>query len=166
MLTALLILAGAALVVGSVLTGSVPMTVAGVALAACALVLLAWPALMRRRAAAVAAEQEGSAPDEIAMEDAATAETAKKETWTKKAAKETAPEETAPEDETEPVAEEPTEERVAPGTVLVVPGRLRFHLEGCTLLEGHEAETLTPDEAREEGFSACSRCVGRTAAVR
>ncbi|SNR60311.1 hypothetical protein SAMN06265360_111145 [Haloechinothrix alba] len=42
--------------------------------------------------------------------------------------------------------------------VHVIPGRKRFHREGCALLEGHSREKLTLVEAREEGFSPCSRC--------
>ncbi|RCG32969.1 hypothetical protein DQ384_00495 [Sphaerisporangium album] len=42
--------------------------------------------------------------------------------------------------------------------VLVVPGRKRFHLSGCRQLAGRETEELTYEEAREEGFSACTTC--------
>jgi len=56
----------------------------------------------------------------------------------------------APEPEPEPVA---TDE-----TVLVVAGRHRFHRAGCALLADHAVEELTEAEAREEGFSACTRC--------
>jgi len=43
-------------------------------------------------------------------------------------------------------------------TVLVVAGRHRFHRAGCALLADHAVEELTEAEAREEGFSACTRC--------
>jgi hypothetical protein len=46
-----------------------------------------------------------------------------------------------------------------PYLVHVVPGRRRFHLTGCRLLDGHADEQITADEAREEGLSACTRCI-------
>ena len=42
--------------------------------------------------------------------------------------------------------------------VLVVPGRHRYHREGCPLLSGRETQRLARDEAEEEGFTACTRC--------
>ncbi|MEU9885661.1 hypothetical protein [Sphaerisporangium sp. NPDC051011] len=48
---------------------------------------------------------------------------------------------------------------LAPDTiVLVVPGRKRFHLPGCRQLAGRETDELTYEEARDEGFSACTTC--------
>jgi hypothetical protein len=43
--------------------------------------------------------------------------------------------------------------------VYVVAGRLRYHRDGCSLLEGRATDALVPEEAREEGFSPCSRCL-------
>ncbi|WP_424534624.1 hypothetical protein ACOZ38_30820 [Sphaerisporangium viridialbum] len=43
--------------------------------------------------------------------------------------------------------------------VLVIPGRKRFHLRGCRQLAGREFEELTYEEAREEGFTACTTCL-------
>ena len=45
--------------------------------------------------------------------------------------------------------------------VRVVPGRRRFHTEDCRLLAGRVAEEISLDEAREEGFSACTACIPR-----
>jgi hypothetical protein len=67
-----------------------------------------------------------------------------------------------------PVTAEPAEEPVpdppAPdggdAVVRVVPGRLRYHRAGCTLVGGRVSQQLTVDEAHEEGFTPCSRCVG------
>lgn len=42
--------------------------------------------------------------------------------------------------------------------VLVSPGRRRYHRSDCDLLADLEVEQLTEGEAREEGFSACTRC--------
>lgn len=52
------------------------------------------------------------------------------------------------------VSDEPEETAV----VHLIPGRRRFHYEGCPLLDGHDHETVTLVEAREEGFSECSTC--------
>lgn len=47
----------------------------------------------------------------------------------------------------------------APGELVhVVPGRRRYHRAGCASLTGRVSEELTIDEAREEGFSACTAC--------
>ncbi|GAA3522816.1 hypothetical protein GCM10022222_00860 [Amycolatopsis ultiminotia] len=48
--------------------------------------------------------------------------------------------------------------------VFVVPGRMRFHLAGCRLLEGRDAEQLTLDEAEDEKFTACTVCANHAAA--
>jgi hypothetical protein len=45
--------------------------------------------------------------------------------------------------------------------VRVVPGRRRFHAEDCRLLADRAAEEISLDEAREEGFSACTACIPR-----
>lgn len=51
----------------------------------------------------------------------------------------------------------PTLDRVS--TVLVVPGRQRFHMPDCRLLAGKPSEEIRLDEATEEGFSACTVCI-------
>jgi hypothetical protein len=43
--------------------------------------------------------------------------------------------------------------------VRVIPGRRRFHAEGCRLLAGHQAEEIVFEEARDEGFTPCTVCV-------
>jgi hypothetical protein len=43
--------------------------------------------------------------------------------------------------------------------VLVIRGRRRFHLAGCRQLVDREVEELTHEEAREEGFTACTTCL-------
>lgn len=45
-----------------------------------------------------------------------------------------------------------------PSYVHVIPGRRRFHRDDCSLLSGHDVETITEDEARDEGFTPCTRC--------
>lgn len=43
-------------------------------------------------------------------------------------------------------------------SVYVIPGRRRFHQAACPILEQYEHEELTLDDARDEGFSACTSC--------
>ncbi len=44
------------------------------------------------------------------------------------------------------------------GTVLVVPGRPRYHVPGCRYLQGKESADLDVLDAREEGFRPCGIC--------
>ena len=44
------------------------------------------------------------------------------------------------------------------GTVLVVPGRPRYHVDGCRYLTGKAAEPIDVLDAREDGFSPCGVC--------
>ena len=53
-----------------------------------------------------------------------------------------------------PVADVP-----ADAVVHVVPGRRRYHIDGCRHLSGRENQELTFEEAREEGFSPCTACM-------
>jgi hypothetical protein len=48
--------------------------------------------------------------------------------------------------------------------VFVVPGRMRFHVAGCRLLDGKSAEQLTLEEAEDEAFTACTVCASHEAA--
>jgi hypothetical protein len=57
-----------------------------------------------------------------------------------------------------PVAESAAEEPAVGGTVLVVEGRPRYHVEGCRYLTGKSAESVEVDEARDEGFTPCGVC--------
>ena len=43
--------------------------------------------------------------------------------------------------------------------VLVIPGRKRYHVQGCRQLIGRGQEELTYEEAREEGFTPCTACL-------
>lgn len=152
MLTVLLIVVAAGLVVASVLADSLVLAITGLVVAVVALGLMVWPVLMARRAAAVAAEEraEGEAPAEQpgASEEPAAVE--------EPSIVEASVAEEEPASVEEPAA---SEERVAEDTrVLVVPGRHRYHRAGCTMLDGRDPEALDLEEAREEGFTACSRC--------
>lgn len=42
--------------------------------------------------------------------------------------------------------------------VVVVPGRLRYHLSSCRQVGGRDTEELTVAEAREQGYVACTAC--------
>lgn len=43
-------------------------------------------------------------------------------------------------------------------TVYVIPGRKRFHVVGCHILDGRSYEELTLADAEDEGFTACTSC--------
>ncbi|NYD38800.1 hypothetical protein [Actinomycetospora corticicola] len=98
---------------------------------------------------------ETKAPEKKAPEKAATPAVAK------------APEKKAPEKATSPaVTTAPETSAAAPelaGTTVVhvVPGRMRYHVQGCQVIDGQQVEDLTVDDARDEGFTACSRCAAR-----
>ena len=57
-----------------------------------------------------------------------------------------------------PAAASAALEPAASGTVLVVEGRPRYHVEGCRYLSGKAASGVDVAEAREEGFSPCGVC--------
>lgn len=42
--------------------------------------------------------------------------------------------------------------------VLVVPGRPRYHLDGCRYITGKDVEELELDEARAAGYTSCATC--------
>lgn len=56
--------------------------------------------------------------------------------------------------------EEDDDEELEPGggTVQVVPGRPRYHLQGCRYLAGKSAEPIDVLDAREDGFTPCGVC--------
>jgi hypothetical protein len=49
--------------------------------------------------------------------------------------------------------------------VLVVPGRRRFHRDGCRVLVNRASEEIVLDEALDEGFSPCTVCIPGGAGV-
>ena len=49
-------------------------------------------------------------------------------------------------------------DRPGGGDVLVVAGRVRYHVEGCRYLADDDAEVLDVLDAREDGFTACGVC--------
>lgn len=57
-----------------------------------------------------------------------------------------------------PAADTADAELETGGTVLVVEGRPRYHVEGCRYLSGKAAEAVDVLDAREEGFSPCGVC--------
>jgi hypothetical protein len=57
-----------------------------------------------------------------------------------------------------PVAATADEELKSGGTVLVVQGRPRYHVEGCRYLSGRTPEPVDVLDAREEGFTPCGVC--------
>jgi hypothetical protein len=61
--------------------------------------------------------------------------------------------------ETEETPAEAGAETAAGPVVSVVPGRPRYHVEGCRFLAGRpDVQSLPVDEARAEGYTACGVC--------
>ncbi len=60
----------------------------------------------------------------------------------------------------EPPVEQDAEEldEEVGGYVLVVPGRPRYHVEGCRYLAGKDVEEVDILDARDEGFTPCGVC--------
>ena len=44
------------------------------------------------------------------------------------------------------------------GTVWVVDGRPRYHLQDCLTIKGQQAEAIPVEQAAEDGFMPCSMC--------
>jgi hypothetical protein len=42
--------------------------------------------------------------------------------------------------------------------VWVIDGRPRYHLEGCAIIKGQDAEPIPYEQATEDGFMPCSLC--------
>ena len=61
-------------------------------------------------------------------------------------------------EEPAPVAETVDEELETGGTVLIVEGRPRYHVDGCRYLNNKTAEKIDVLDAREEGFTPCGVC--------
>jgi hypothetical protein len=160
MLVLVLIVAAAACLAAALLSGSVlfswiafVVSVAGIAL------LAAWLIKKRTRSS----RAEGSSPEDDPGPTSREPETG--------AVERPAPAESV--DEVVPVPEagglEPEISRSDTGRlsattpeesmVRVIPGRRRFHAEGCRLLAGHQAEEIFFEEARDEGFTPCTVCV-------
>jgi len=57
-----------------------------------------------------------------------------------------------------PAAEQFDDDEELAGYVLVVPGRPRYHIDGCRYIAGKDVEELDVRDARDEGFTACGVC--------
>jgi len=57
-----------------------------------------------------------------------------------------------------PVAKQSAASGSASGSVLVVAGRPRYHVDGCRYLTGKVADPLPVEDARDQGFTACGVC--------
>ena len=64
----------------------------------------------------------------------------------------------APAEPEAPEADELPEDDDLAGYVLVVPGRPRYHVDGCRYVSGKDVEELDVRDARDEGFTACGVC--------
>lgn len=176
MITGLLVVAGAALVVLSVVTGNVLLAYVAVSLAVLAgvaLFLPRWlaasgsvrgttrkngrrPAREERRLGRFRTTRKARARDVGTSDAAPVGETA---STTPSVTVETA---TRAEAATPVKAASATDGTVparTPSMVVVVPGRHRYHVEGCDLVKEHRHDSLSLDEALEEEFTPCTRCV-------
>ena len=99
-------------------------------------VFLLLGALQRRGTPAVAGETTGAAPD--VLEEVTAVSVRPREAGAETVAAEAAG---------------------SAGQVAVVPGRPRYHVEGCRFLAGRpDVETIAVEQAREEGYTACGVC--------
>ncbi|MBW3640956.1 MAG: hypothetical protein KY451_14085, partial [Actinobacteria bacterium] len=59
-----------------------------------------------------------------------------------------------------PPVDEPMDEPMdeSDGTVLIVPGRPRYHVEGCRFVAGKSADEVDVLDARDDGFTPCGFC--------
>lgn len=170
MLTAVLILAGIVLLAIGVVTGSTVLTAVALGLGVVAVVVLLLPLGPRTRgepAQPVAAKPDEAAkreraakPGKGAAKPKAAKPVAEKRERAAKPGKAAAKPVAA-----KPPAAKPDEAVPEATVVLVVAGRHRFHRPGCELVEGKATEQLSPEEAQEEGFTACSRCVETRASI-
>ena len=60
--------------------------------------------------------------------------------------------------ETAALVQDDDDAEMAPGTVLIVEGRPRYHVDGCRYLAGKEVDEIDVLDARDEGFTACGVC--------
>jgi hypothetical protein len=110
----------------------------------------------RRRVRAVAAEMDAevdAAADADDPADEATVDVSADEAIADGAADDSAD---------DPADDPELEPALAPDSVVyVVTGRRRFHVPGCSSLDGSDPEELTLFEAREESFTPCTLCVDK-----
>ncbi|HVW43600.1 MAG TPA: hypothetical protein VHC18_19850 [Amycolatopsis sp.] len=160
----ILVLVGLASLVVGVLVDNLIWVYAAAALSALALVAVAFGAWRRRRAVAKAArETVAIEPVDSADEDAADADEDVVDDHPAEAAA-VATDNDGELDEiahngadaASPSSPEGTEDEVL---VRVISGRKRFHLPGCPLAADGPADDVTLAEARDEGFSPCTRCM-------
>jgi hypothetical protein len=158
----ILVLVGLASLVVGVLVDNLVWVYAAAALSALALVSVAFGAWRRRRAGRKAAretaaiEAVGSPDEDAAGEDVVDDQPA--EAAAVAADNDGELDEIAHNgaDAASPSSLEGTEDEVI---VRVISGRKRFHLPGCPLAADGPADDVTLAEARDEGFSPCTRCV-------
>ena len=83
----------------------------------------------------------------------------------RKSAKAKEPSVSSPAPEQSPAQASSAESTGADQLVRVIPGRRRFHVDGCRFLAGRESEEIGLDRARNEGYSACSVCIPKRASL-
>jgi hypothetical protein len=138
MVVVVLIVAGLAGVLVSVISAQLVWAYAAAALSLLALAILVGDAVRRRIVAArhrAPADEFDEAEEPADIVEPVVADEAE------------VPEETA--DEIVP----------AESLVLVIPGRKRYHRPGCSSVDGFVTEEVTVAEATTEGFSPCTKCL-------
>jgi hypothetical protein len=158
----ILVLVGLASLVVGVLVDDLIWVYAAAALSALALVSVAFGAWRRRRAAAKAAretaaiESADSADEDAAHEDAVDDQAGEAASVATDNDGELDEIDHNGADAASPSSPEGTEDELI---VRVISGRKRFHLPGCPLASDGPADDVTLAEARDEGFSPCTRCM-------
>jgi hypothetical protein len=63
-------------------------------------------------------------------------------------------------------ARQPSAAQRGPDDVWVIDGRPRYHLDGCAIIKGQDAEPIPFKQATEDGFMPCSLCEPQAARTR
>jgi hypothetical protein len=159
MLILVLLLAAASSLVVGVLVDGPWFTAAALALALISGGVLAFRLVRQRRQARAEAPVDDAPVEQVTAEEAPVEQAPVEEPTPEPApAEEAAPEPAAlrsvPAEA--PTATEPPDDVEV---VRVVPGRRRYHRADCALVEGLSYEEIVPEEAAQEGFTPCTRCL-------
>ncbi len=168
---ALVLVALGLLIAGLVVSGGLALVYASIGVSLLSAAFLGLGVRQRRGELAVTAASP-AAEDSVVVRAPAAEQPAAEQPVTEQ------PSPPAPPAEAETVAVTPVvaDEEVAPepvpaapvttdAEVYVVPGRPRYHAEGCRFLAGREVEGRTRAEARDEGFEPCGVCKPDAAAA-
>ena len=153
-----LVLVALVLLVIGVVQQTLPFVYASIAVSLVSLVFLVIGILQRRGETAPSGESEAKEPAPAADANNVTAVIpAQPSRRVRPSEQEASPEAVAAEPDA-PLEDTSDEELDYGGTVLVVAGRPRYHVDGCRYLTGKTAEEVDVLDAREEGFTPCGVC--------